>query len=205
MLVVKAVPSDLALVGAFDKTDDVVGQTTQVALLTGEQVVPAKVASAGTAITQYGANAPLSIVTPEGRRAVSIAVSDVAAAGGLVRPGDHIDVMMTVSGGSNDQGQNLAASSCFVLQDVQVLAVGTAVTQTTSDTDANGIAAAGAVPGASTMTLAVTPTEAGSLASAQVNVTGGSVGNPLWVALRNFSDHTPLADVPFCNLGNTAQ
>lgn len=200
MLVVKAVPADLAVIGAFKQTTEAVGQTTQVQILAGEQVVPSKVTSAGTAYTQYGATPPLSVITPEGKRAFSIALKAVASAGGLVRAGDHVDVLLTESGGTNDQGQNLAASSCYVLQNVAVLAIGTTLSRTSSDTDANGIAKVEPDTGAGTMTLAVSPAEAGALAAAQQSISGDSVNNPLWIALRNFSDHAPATDVPTCSL-----
>jgi pilus assembly protein CpaB len=200
MLVVKAVPADLALIGAFRQTSEAVGQTTQVQILAGEQMVPNKVASAGTATVQYGPNPPLSVIVPEGSRAFSIALSAVAAAGGLVRPGDHVDVMMTTSAGTGDQGQSLPSSTCYVVQNIEVLAIGSALTQATSETDANGIAASSPDEGASTMTLAVTPVQAGFLASAQGGLSGSSVSSPLWVVLRNFSDHNVASDVPACDL-----
>jgi len=195
MLVVKAVPADLVLNGAFRKTEDAVGQTTQVQILTGEQVVPSKVASAASATTNFGPNPPLSVILQAGQRAYSIGISTVATAGGLVRPGDHVDVLMTTDGGTGDQGQQLASSSCYVVQNVEVLAMNQTLAQTTSDTDANGIAKVANDPGASTMTLNVTPAQAGILASA---VAGSN--NGLTVALRNFTDHAAASDVPTCNL-----
>jgi pilus assembly protein CpaB len=200
VLAIKAVPADLAIVSAFRQTSEAVGQTTQVQILAGEQMVPTKVASADTATEQYGPNPPLSVIVPEGSRAFSIALSAVASAGGLVRPGDHVDVMMTTTGGTGDQGQSLPSSTCYVVQNIEVLAIGSTLTQATSETDANGIAASSPDEGASTMTLAVTPLQASFLASAQGGLSGSSVSSPLWVVLRNFSDRNVAGEAPACNL-----
>jgi pilus assembly protein CpaB len=199
MVAVKAIPADLALLGVFTETSAAVGQTTQVAILTGEQLVPNKVASAGTAIVQYGPTPPLSVIVPDGKRGFSIALSAVAAAGGLVRAGDYVDVLLSGASGSLDPSGAITTSTCYVLQNMQVLAVGATLSQTTSETDANGIAAVKPDGAASTMTLAVTPIEAVTLASAQESVSGDSVSRQLWVSLRKFSDHATAEDVPSCN------
>ena len=200
MVAVKAIPPDLALLGTFTETSAAVGQTTQVAILTGEQLVPNKVSSAGTAIVQYGPTPPLSVIVPDGKRGFSIALSAVASAGGLVRPGDYVDVLLTSAGADLDQSGAITVSTCYVLQNIQVLAIGITLTQTTSETDANGIAAVAPDDAATTMTLAVSPSEAGLLAAAQGGFKSlGEVNIPLWVALRKFSDHAPAADVPSCN------
>lgn len=204
MVAVKAIPEGLALLGAFTESSAAVGQTTQVAIAANEQIVPTKVASAGSAITQFGPEPPLSVIIPDGRRGFAIAVSAVGAAGGLVRAGDYVDVLMTTSGATDDSGNQAPASSCYVLQNIQVLAVGTTLAQTTSETDANGIAAVDPDEGASTMTLAATPAEAGVLAIAQGSVNGNGVNNQLWVSLRKFSDRTIATDVPSCALNAPA-
>lgn len=204
MVAVKAVPSDLALTGVLSESSAAIGQTTQVAIAAGEQIIPSKVAGSATAITQYGANAPLSVIIPDGKRGFSIAVSPVAASGGLIRAGDYVDVLSTTGGGTTDTGQQQEASSCYVLQNMQVLAVGATLSRTTSDTDANGIAAVAPDSSATTMTLAVTPLEASALAAAQQGVAGGGVDNQLWLSLRKFSDHTAATDVPSCGFGTSA-
>src|ERR1700694_4092685 len=66
MLTVKIVPTDLAVLGAFTKSADVVGQTAQVQITTGEQVLPSKVTSTLSAASLYGNNVPLSLLLPTG-------------------------------------------------------------------------------------------------------------------------------------------
>jgi pilus assembly protein CpaB len=205
MVAVKAIPGDLALIGAFSETTAAVGQTTQVAIINGEQIVPSKVASASTASEQYGPNPPLSVKVPDGKRGFAIKISSVSAAGGLIRPGDHVDVLLSAAGLVDDSGVEQAANACYVVQNIQVLAVGSTITETTSDTDANGIAAAETDEGAGTMTLSASPIDATILAAAQQSVSGDGVDNQLWVSLRKFSDHAIAGDVPTCTLVAPAQ
>jgi Flp pilus assembly protein CpaB len=200
MVAVRAIPSDLALAGVFSVTSAAVGQTTQVALTAGEQIIPSKVASADTAIDQYGPTPPLSVIVPDGKRGFSLKISSLSAAGGLVRAGDHVDVLMSLSSTTDEQGVEQGASACYVLQNMQVLAVGTTLTKTTSDTDANGIAATQPDDTAGTMTLAATPVESAILAAAQGVVNGDGVNTQMWLSLRKFSDHAVVTDVPTCSL-----
>src|SRR3972149_4936932 len=60
MLTLKPIASDAVLPGAFLKTDEVVGQVTRVPLVSGEQVIPTKVAATGLAITDVGNPPPAS-------------------------------------------------------------------------------------------------------------------------------------------------
>ena len=95
MLTAKAIPLDLVLTGAFDDTEDAIGQTAQVSIVPGEQILQSKVTSPDSALDFFGDEAPLSLIIPEGMRAFTIATSSVGAAGGLVRPGDYVDLIVT--------------------------------------------------------------------------------------------------------------
>jgi pilus assembly protein CpaB len=201
MLTVKNVPTDLAVLGAFTKPADVVGQTAQGQITAGEQVLPSKVTSAVSAATLYGNNAPLSLLVPSGARAFSIAVSQVASAGGLVRAGDYIDIISSTSHTTNTDTatSTTSVSSCYVLQDVQVLVVGGTLANPNSQTNAGTLAGTLPDPVATVMTVAVTPQNAGVLAAAQGSPGSGSVGQPLWVSLRPFGEHGPATgNLPIC-------
>jgi Flp pilus assembly protein CpaB len=86
-------------------------------------------------------------------------------------------------------------NACYVMQDLQVLAVGQTVTSASND--ASGVAAVSTNPDANTVTLAVTPDQAMRLAAVQGSVSDGSVGKQMWVVLRQFGDHG-VAGVPAC-------
>jgi pilus assembly protein CpaB len=188
MLTVKNVPTDLAVLGAFTKPADAVGQTAQVQITAGEQVLPSKVTSTLSAASLYGNNVPLSLLLPTGARALSIPVSQVTSAGGLVRAGDYVDIISGTSHATNATGAT-NTSSCYVLQDVQVLVVGGTLANPKSQTNAGALAATLPDPAASVMTFAVTPQNASVLAAAQ----GGTGNGSLLVALRPFGEHGPAA------------
>ncbi|MEZ4501441.1 MAG: Flp pilus assembly protein CpaB [Dehalococcoidia bacterium] len=71
--------------------------------------------------TQPGGSA-LSKLLPEGMRALSIAVSDAVAAGGLVEPGDRVDLM-----GVFEESKAGADGSVQVAENLEVLAVSAAL------------------------------------------------------------------------------
>ena len=199
MLIIKSIPSDLILGGSFTNTGSAIGQTTQVAIVTGEQVLQSKLTSPGTALDSFGADTPLSLIIPDGMRAFTVSTSSVGAAGGLIRPGDHVDLILT--GPLLDapsEGTLTGASACYVLQNVPLLALNSDVSRTTSSSDAAAIAAVSANPEASRATLAVSSEEAWQLAAAQRSVSGGGVETQLWMSLRPFGDTTTNAGLPSC-------
>jgi len=196
MLTLKPIASDAVLPGAFLKTEEVVGQVTRVPLVAGEQVIPTKVAATGVAITDVE-NPPLAFVIPEGKRAVSVEVSSIIGASGLIRPGDYVDVILTVqvqgggaSGGTAGESASRDQLARTILQNALVLAV---------DQDV-ALPAAGGEEGAppstddgaksnadaSTVTLAVSPVHGEVLTVAET--CGENFGGRLALALRGFGD-----------------
>lgn len=206
MLTVKDVPTDLVLTGGFTDVTQVVGKKAQVTLPAGQQVLTSNAIDASAAIEEFGDDTPLSIVIPEGKRAFAIYVSQVAAVGGLVRSGDHVDVIISsVTTTTNEAGQQSdKASACYAAQDLAVLAMGSVLVKPGADGDVSAIAATDANPDATAMTLAVTNAEAVQLAAAQQGVSSGSVKNELWVVLRGFGDHSPNTDLPTCPVNTTS-
>lgn len=199
MLAVKAIPVDLVLTGAFSDAGDAIGQTAQVSIVAGEQVLQSKLTSPESALDFFGDEAPLSLIIPEGMRAFTVSTSAVGAAGGLVRPGDHVDLILTGEVLSAPEGGTLTgASACYVLQNVEVLALNTDLSRTTSASDAAGIAAVEANPDASRATMAVTSEQAWQLAAAQRSVSGDGVETQLWMSLRPFGDSSVDASLPMC-------
>jgi len=191
MLEVSDIPVELALVGGFTDPASVVGKKTQVAIVTGQQLLVTNAVDPALAQEAYGPDAPLSLIIPAGKRAYAVYVSKVASVGGLARAGDYIDLMLS---GETAEGAT-GPAACDVMQDLQVLAVGTTVTSASAD--ASGVASNPPNPEANTYTLAVSPEQAMALAAVQGNVSDGSVGRQMWVVLRQFGDHT-AAGVPAC-------
>jgi Flp pilus assembly protein CpaB len=187
MLSLTDVPIESALAGAFTDTAVVVGKKTQVAIVPGQQLLATNAVDAALAQEAYGPDAPLSLIIPEGKRAYAIYVSKVASVGGLARAGDYVDLMLS--------GDAAKGPACFVMQNIQVLAVGQTVARAGSD--ASAVSAAAPNPEANTYTLAVSPGQAGQLATVQNTVSDNSVGTQMWVVLRQFGDHDS-ANVPAC-------
>ena len=200
MLTLKPIASDAVLPGVFLKTEEVVGQVTRVPLVSGEQVIPTKVVATGIAITDVE-NPPLAFVIPEGMRAVSVEVSSVIGASGLIRPGDYVDVILTVkvqgdstTGGGSTPGSGTAESATSdqitrtILQNVQVLSVDQDIAIPSLDTEGapsvGGDADSNAE--ATTVTLAVSPVHGEVLTVAET--CGQNNGGRLALALRGFGD-----------------
>jgi Flp pilus assembly protein CpaB len=87
-----------------------------------------------------------------------------------------------------------------VLQDVTVLAVGTALAKPDADSSAAAIAAGTTSNGVKTVTVAVSPQDAAVLAAAQQSPSGGNVSTPLWLALRPFGEHGAAPNVESCGI-----
>lgn len=191
MLEVRSVPTDAALVGAFGTVEELKDTVAQVPMVAGEQIIPAKVTGGSVAFAQFGNDPPLSVVVPSGMRGLSIRIDERSAAGGLVRPGDYVDLLMVTSA-----GDPVVVSTCYVLQNVQILAVAQD-TQPTGGPN-SGTLTAGASnfnAKASTATLAVPFPSVAAVSSASEK----SVEHLLLLAVRPFGDHD-VANVGQCAL-----
>jgi len=126
----------------------------------------------------------LAFVIPPGKRAVAVEVTEVIGSGGLIVPGDFVDVI-AVRSLENNRGR-----ATIVLQNVEVLAVAQSITgeeattpkQEGSDTTL-GTTAPKPEPKAKSVTLAVTPQEAQRLVLYDV------LAEDLRLALRGAEDH----------------
>ena len=153
-----AVPTD-----AIGDPKDVIGRGLVMPVIQFEPILPLKLAS-------KEAGAGLPPVIPPGLRAVSVRVNEVIGVAGYVVPGTRVDVLTTINPGRE---QTLITSK-VILTDVQVLAAGTKIDNTT-DKDKP-------VP-VSVVTLLVNPDEAERLTLA------ASEGK-IQLALRNPLDRS---------------
>jgi pilus assembly protein CpaB len=206
MVEVRQVPTDAHSELAYTDLSQVVGQVTRYPIATNEELLSTKVVSL-TSVAKTGDS--LSYVIPEGSRAISIEVTQVISSGGLVLPGDYVDIIgvFDVTFGAGDQ--ETTADKYFsriILQNIEVLAVAQTVVDTvpeagtttgtdgeTTTTDASGQRVRNTdvapVPTASTVTLSVTPQEAQLLFLAEEN-------GVLRLAVRPYGDAT-VQDIPF--------
>jgi pilus assembly protein CpaB len=182
------VPIDSALSGGYSDTTAVVGQTTRYPLVENEQVTGLKIG-----ITDNIKDQGLSSVLPAGMRAFSVKVSEETGVGGMILPGDLVDVIAILK--ANTVGVDKAVT---IVQGVEVLAVAQnaqepippAQTDGTATPEASGTLGerpedAKPNPEARTVTLAVTPEQAQLLALVY------TLGE-MTISLRSFGDRVPV-------------
>jgi len=74
---------------------------------------------------------------PSGKRAMSVPVDEVSGVSGLIKPGDRVDVISVIS---IDLNSNLSKPhSLVVLQDIEVLAIGKALSIITGENAQNPV------------------------------------------------------------------
>ncbi len=150
------------------------GQVSRLPITKGEQVLVSKFAAARE-------DSGLSFIIPPSKRAVAVVTNEVIGAGGLVLPGDRVDVIAVFD--AKTMGKDMAA---IILQDIEVLAVAQKLqgelpeqgpldkagdtlngkTQTASSTPKSNPQPQ---PAAKSVTMAVTPEEAQRLFLAEAN------------------------------------
>jgi pilus assembly protein CpaB len=156
-------PARAPLVGAFASPDELVNRGLVADMVANEPVIIAKLAPANS-----GAGLPPTI--PAGMRAISVQVNDVVGVAGFVTPGNHVDVVATISRQDNSMSR-------VVVSNVKVLAAGTKLDQQRTQTGE---------PRQSTavVTLLVTPSDGERIALA-------SIEGRLHLTLRNPLDTEP--------------
>lgn len=162
-------------------------------LLTGSvarQVLPVGMPIARSATVQPGDRGFLAAVLPQGKRAISIAISETAGLSGLVLPGDWVDLILTYSLEEDDgRGQSVPGrtvhASETVARNIRVLALDNRVShKPVSEKDGKTVVPE--IP--RTATLQVSPREA-------EEITLASALGSLSLALNSVRDGGEAADV----------
>jgi len=149
--------------GSFSSKEQVTGRMALDRYMPGEPITEAKL------VPKEGQGGILSYKIPEGHRAMTVAVDQVAGVAGFISPGNKVDVVLTTT----PPGQNQPVSK-IVLQDVPVLATGQILEQQKDGKPQ-------VVP---TVTMDVTPQDAEKLAIA-------STQGRLQLVLRRAGDVEP--------------
>jgi pilus assembly protein CpaB len=152
--------SDVLPEGYYGTPAEVIGRGLITSVAANEPLIDAKLAC-----KDCGGGLP--IVIPEGMRGISVRVDEVIGVAGFVKPGNRVDVILTISA---DGGPTITQ---IILQNIHVLAAGQETTN-----DANGTPMT-----VSTATLLVSPDQAERLALA-------STEGRIQLALRNPLDLT---------------
>ncbi|MGE5541718.1 MAG: Flp pilus assembly protein CpaB [Bacillota bacterium] len=204
MIYMKEVPETAVHARTARDAEHVVGLFTKHEILEGEPIVMDRL---------FGQDEPVGLVSsvPPDKRAVTIPVNEVVGVAGFVKPGDRVDVVVTLSG--DEETGNVAFTA---LEDVEVLAVA----QDTEDKDQ------GKAKVSTSVTLAVTPSEAEKLALAEemgslrlalrplvasASKSSGVVARDLlkgvkgWSPPRPADEGTPRSGAPVVSPGTTSQ
>ncbi len=132
--------------GALSSTDQVAGRIAIDRFVPGDVIVEAKL------VPKEGQTGIMTYKIPEGHRAMTVAVDQVAGVAGFITPGNKVDVVLTTSPPGASQ-----PISKIVLQNVPVLATGQVVSEQQKD---------GKPVVVPTVTVDVTPEDAEKLAIA---------------------------------------
>jgi pilus assembly protein CpaB len=115
----KSVPERQVLPQSVTSLDRIQGMVAIADIFQGEPVTITKLAYPKTA-------SGLADVTPVGRRAITISVDNIASLGGMVKPGDYVDVIVLISVPVQlPDGKQMNDNRVIPLfQNIEVLAVG---------------------------------------------------------------------------------
>lgn len=184
----RAVPRSLVAPGAITDLSQVQGRVVNAAILPGDQLVTGRFAAPGDGVQV--------LTIPEGHQAMSVEVGVPPGVAGYVRDGDHVSVIAYLDVPTADEAetetttdpetgaettqQAVEQRAQYVLQDVEVLAIGQRVVTTP---EAEGQPAE---PVTSVLaTVAVTPAEAERLAYA-------TLSGSLWLTLLPEDETAPV-------------
>lgn len=98
MLDTRSFPKDLVPNGAVANAADVIGQTTLAAIPSGAAILQGQLASAK-------GRTGTSAVLPWGKVLVAFPTGDPLTAAGLIKAGDHVDILATVTAGGGESAR----------------------------------------------------------------------------------------------------
>jgi len=188
---VKDIPQGSVLLEPFKTVEEVVGKVTTIRVVSGEQIIADKVTATGD-VTAFGKNPPLALVVTEGLRGTTVEVNSIVGAGGNLRPGDFVDVILTVKIKAGEPGDTTTTGSdqiaSTVVQNLRVLAIDQSVTASSGEAPEDQ---KDSDEKATTVTLLATPSQSEVLALAdacRLNFDGR-----LALSLRSFGDESRYA------------
>jgi pilus assembly protein CpaB len=161
-------PKDSISKGGFTDPAAVAGRVIIRALSAGDQITESKLMPKEGATAASGV---MSYLVPQGHRAVTVGVNEVAGVAGFLAPNNRVDVVVTAPIPNNSKGETITK---IVLQNVPLLATG----QITEQKDGKPVI----VP---TVTLDLTPEDSEKLVQS-------SRSGSLQLLLRNIVDTTQI-------------
>lgn len=150
---------DVVVAGALTDKSQVIGKISKVEIFSGEQLLSAKLISAGE-----GGSKTLAYAIEPGMRAITIAVNESSGLAYMITPGNHVDVIgefVSTATASPDGSSNpdKISYTTMVLENIIVLAVDNVLSE--------GGKVYNDKPAYTTLTLQVSPKQAMELSEAQ--------------------------------------
>lgn len=147
MIQLTEIPANYVNPNVLGKPADIIGKVARGDIHAGEQILKSKVANPGDS------GEGLAMLVEPGRRAITVAVNDVTGVAGLLKTGDHVDILGTLAVGKDTITSTL-------VQNIKVLAVNKSLdSRADVQLDAKQVQTA-------TITLSVNPNEAQHIALA---------------------------------------
>ena len=115
MMQMQELPPEALPEGHFTSMESIKDRVLLVDIKRNELLLESKLAP-------LGASGGVAAVTDPNKRAMSVKVDDVIGVAGFIKPGDRVDVMVTIEPEPNKQGHTIAK---LILENVKVLAAGT--------------------------------------------------------------------------------
>ncbi|MDD4910633.1 MAG: Flp pilus assembly protein CpaB [Candidatus Omnitrophica bacterium] len=142
---VESVPKSAIQPRALTHTGAAIGKIASLDISSGEHILSNKIKLPGDETT-------LAMKTPAGKRAITLIIDNIAAVGGMIRPGDYVDVLgdVPIPMRGPDGNQVVQNTTMTMFQNILILAVG-------GQTSRGESSSAQANP---PITLAVSPEEA---------------------------------------------
>jgi len=151
MVKVKDIPVELIQPGTAMELNEVVGKISRSELFSEEPILLSRLHK------DNDLSGGLALTIPHGQRALTVAVDDISGVAGLLRPGDHVDVLVTF-----DHEAEKATLTSLIMQNITILAVGQSL---------DGAQKGDKKVNTQTVTLAVKPDQAPPLTLASENGT----------------------------------
>ncbi|MCM8783077.1 MAG: Flp pilus assembly protein CpaB [Candidatus Omnitrophica bacterium] len=165
MFEAKVIPKEYVQPQAVSTPARIIGMVVIADIVQGEQITLTKLSWP----KKQEAASTLSMATPVGKRAITLQVDNLSSFMGMIKPGDYIDVLASLSiPVQGVEGQQTVQNAVIPLfQNVLVLAVGGSISSSESQTDSRYRKQEAPATGGSIVTLALSPQEASLLAFVQ--------------------------------------
>lgn len=201
MLELQSISSGQVLTGAYNSSESLaqlVGLAARFPIAAGEQITPGKLG-----LDTVKDENDLALVLDPGMRGFAVEATEVSAVGGLILPGNFVDVIVVINYGDRGFVDNRAFT---ILEKIEVLSVAQeaqepvpAIASGTDEGATDEAAVAQGIrgqrpddverqPGARSVTLAVTPAQARLLALLQAGGTGQLGDIQIVLSLRSAGD-----------------